>query len=70
MEFQSESTAQAWVSAQVVALKSVRVLNREIQADDTAVLTAAFEKETGNEERKLLMKKVGTEWKFSAYLNN
>ena len=70
MELQSESIAQAFVSAQVAGLKSVRVLHSEIQADETVVLTTAFEKETGNETRRLLMKKVGTDWKFSAYLNN
>jgi len=70
MELQPESIAQAFVSAQVAGLKSVRVLHREVQADDTVVLTTAFEKETGNEVRSLLMKKVGTEWKFSAYINN
>jgi len=70
MELQPESIAQAFLSGLVAGIKSVRVLHREVQADDTVVLTAAFAKETGNELRKLLMKKVGTEWKFSAYLNN
>jgi hypothetical protein len=46
-------------------LKSVRVLNREVQADDTVVLTAVFEERTNTSTVKLLMKKIGNGWKFS-----
>jgi hypothetical protein len=46
-------------------LKSIRVLNREVQADDAVVLTAAFADRTNTQTVKLLMKKIGNDWKFS-----
>ena len=46
-------------------LKSVRVLNREVQADDAVMLTAAFEDWTNTHTVKLLMKKMGNDWKYS-----
>ncbi len=55
----------AVMAADTDHLKAVRVLGREAQADDTVVLTAALEEENGTVTKKLLMKKVGTEWKFS-----
>jgi hypothetical protein len=36
-----------------------------VQADDTVVLTAAFEDGTDTHTSKLLMKKVGNDWKIS-----
>jgi hypothetical protein len=50
---------------QVMSIKSVRVLNREVQSDDTAVVTAAFEDRTDTHTVKLLMKKIGNDWKLS-----
>jgi hypothetical protein len=41
------------------------VVNREVQADETVVLTAAFEEGTDTHTTKLLMKKIGNEWKIS-----
>lgn len=50
---------------EVINLKSVRVVNRETQADDTAVLTVAIEDKAETQTVKMLMKKVGNEWKIS-----
>jgi hypothetical protein len=50
---------------EVINFKSVRVLNRETQADDTAVLTVAIEDKAETETVKMLLKKVGNEWKIA-----
>ena len=52
---------------EVMGLKSVRILNREVQGDDTVVLTAAFESRTDMQTGKLVMKKIGNGWKISAF---
>ena len=70
LELQSEKVAPLFLSSQVAGLKSVRVLDHEEEGQDTVVLTAAFEKETGKEIKRMLIKKVGMEWKFSGYVNN
>jgi hypothetical protein len=66
-EFGGKSESEASIRAmdQVISLKSVRVLNREVQADDTVVVTAAFEDRTDTHTVKLLMKKFGNDWKIS-----
>jgi hypothetical protein len=63
----SNEALKAVLAAQTGRLKAVRVLGRETQADDSVVVTAAFEEEGGTATKKLLVKKVGTEWKFSGY---
>jgi len=50
---------------EVINFKSVRVLNRETQGDDSAVLTVAIEDKRETQTVKMLMKKVGNEWKIS-----
>ncbi len=62
-----KSRDQAVIRAmdEFIGLKSVRVLNREVQADDTVVLTAAFEDRTQDHTAKLVMKKIDGEWKLS-----
>ena len=50
---------------EVINFRSVRVLNRETQADDTAVLTVAIEDKAETETVKMLLKKVGNEWKIA-----
>lgn len=50
---------------EVINFRSVRVINRETQTDDTAVLTVALENKTETETVKMLMKKVGNEWKIA-----
>jgi hypothetical protein len=66
-EFAGKPEAEASIRAmdEVISLKSVRVLNREAQADDTVVLTTAFEGQTANRTEKLVMKKIGNDWKLS-----
>jgi hypothetical protein len=61
----SESEASIRAMDDISGLKSIRVLNREIQSDDTVVLTATFEDRNETNTGKLLMKKIGNEWKFS-----
>jgi hypothetical protein len=66
-EFAGKSETEASIRAmdEVASLKSVRVLSREAQGDDTLVLTAAFEDRTDTHTSKLVLKKVGNEWKLS-----
>lgn len=61
----SESEASIRAMDEVAGLKSVCVLNREVQANDTVVLTAAFEDRTDTHTSKLLLKKIGNDWKVS-----
>jgi len=55
---------------EVSNLKSVQVLNRDFQSDDTAVLTATFEDGDQTHTTKLLLKKVGNEWKLAGTKDN
>ena len=66
-DFEGMSESEALVRAMdaVASLKSVRILNREVQANDTVVLTAVFENRTDFHKQKLLMKKIGNDWKLS-----
>lgn len=66
-EFGSKPESEASVRAmdEVSSLKSVRLLNRDVQADDTVVLTAAFEDRAETRTEKLVMKKIGNGWKLS-----
>jgi hypothetical protein len=65
-DFKGKSDAEASIRAmdEVTSMKSVRVVNREIQGDDTAVMTVEMETPTGNQTEKLVMKKIGNEWKL------
>jgi hypothetical protein len=65
LEGKSETEATIRAMDEVARLKSVRVVDREVQADDTVVLTAAFEEGTDTHTTKLVMKKIGGEWKIS-----
>jgi hypothetical protein len=64
----SESEASTKAMAEVARLDSVRVLNRDVQADDTVVLTAAFGDASGGGTNRLLMKRIGSDWKLSGHL--
>jgi hypothetical protein len=64
----SESEASTKAMAEVARLDSVRVLNRDVQADDTVVLTAAFDDASGGGTNRLLMKRIGSDWKLSGHL--
>ena len=61
----SDTEASIRAMDEVMALKSVRILNREVQGDDSVVLTAAFEAGTETQTNKLVVKKIGNEWKVS-----
>jgi hypothetical protein len=54
--------------AEVASLKSVRILSREVRAEDTVVLTGEFVEENGTQTNKLLMKKYGNDWKLAGHL--
>jgi hypothetical protein len=62
----SESQLSAKFMADTARYKSVHVLNREVQADDTVVFTTVFYDETGALPSKVLLKKIGNEWKLSS----
>jgi hypothetical protein len=61
----SETESSLRARNNVASLKSVLVINREVQADDAVMLTAAFEDRTNTHTVKLLMKKIGNDWKLS-----
>ncbi len=61
----SETEASIRMMDEVTGMKSVRVVNREVQGDDTSVLTIGMDGRNGPETQKLVMKKVGNEWKIS-----
>jgi hypothetical protein len=65
----SEDEISAQTMAEVARLKSVQVLDREVKSDDTVVLTAMFEHENGTDTGKLLMKKLGNDWKLYGHLS-
>jgi hypothetical protein len=66
-EFEGKSADEAALRAmdQVSRLKSVQVLSRNFQSDDTAVVTATFEDGDQPHTARILLKKVGNEWKLS-----
>ena len=61
----SEDEASIRAMDEVSSLQSVRVLNREVQGDDTVVLTAASEGQTDTHTEELLLQKIGNDWKVS-----
>jgi hypothetical protein len=66
-DFDGKSADEAAIRAmdEVSNLKSVQVLSRDFQSGDTAVLTAAFEDGDHTNTTKLLLKKIGNEWKLA-----
>lgn len=50
---------------EVINFKSVRVVNRETQADDATVLSVVIEDKAETQTVKMLMKKADNEWKIS-----
>ena len=68
IEGKSESEASARVTGEVARLKSVRVLNREERDDETVVLTAEFDDNNRTQTNRLVMKKIGSDWKISGHL--
>ena len=65
IEQKSESEISAKAMAETANLKSVSVLNSEAQSDDALVLTVAFEDGATTHTTKLLMQKIGNDWKLS-----
>jgi hypothetical protein len=61
----SEPEAAIRAMDEVMGIKSVRVINREVRGDDTVVLTAELAGRTDTQIEQMVMKKVGNEWKLS-----
>jgi hypothetical protein len=61
----SETEVSIKMMDEVLAMKSVRVINREARGDDTAVLTLEFEGRADPHTEKLELKKIGNDWKVS-----
>lgn len=68
-DLSGKSPEEAAIKAmdEVINFKSVRVVNRETQADDAAVLTVAIEDKAETQTVKMLMKRVGNEWKIAGH---
>jgi hypothetical protein len=64
-EGKSADEASIRAMDEVSNLKSIQVINRDFQSEDTAVLTAAFEDGDQTHTTKLILKKVGNEWKIA-----
>ena len=64
----SESEVGAYVSAGIAGWKSLRVINSEVQDEDSVVVTTEIVDENGPQTKKALMKKVGGDWKLSGYV--
>lgn len=66
-EVGGKSETEVSISARnsIASLRSVLVLSREVQADDAVMLTASFDDRTNTHTVKLLMKKMGNDWKLS-----
>jgi type II secretory pathway component PulJ len=61
----SETEASIKAMEEVNGIKSIRVLNREAQDNDTVIITAELEGPTDSQTQKLMLKKVGSEWKVA-----
>lgn len=66
-QYAGKSADEASIRAmdEVSNLQSVQVINRDIQSDDTAVLTAEFQDGDQTHTTKLILKKVGNDWKMA-----
>ncbi|PWU08230.1 MAG: hypothetical protein C5B50_30020 [Verrucomicrobia bacterium] len=66
-DLEGKSADEAAIRAmdEVGNVKSVHVLSRDFQSDDTAVITAEFDKGDQTNTTKFLLKKVGNQWKLA-----
>jgi len=64
----TESEIQAGVISQFAGFKSLRVINNQVLDDDSVVLTTEIDDKSGLQTTKVLMKKVGGDWKLSRYV--
>jgi hypothetical protein len=65
IESKSDSEASIKAMDEVMRLTSIRVLSREVQGDDTVVLTVAFEEQNNVHVEDMLVKRIGNDWKLS-----
>jgi hypothetical protein len=70
-DLKGKSEAEASIKAmdEVMGIKSIRVVNRELRSDGTVVITAELEGPTQNRTEKLVMQKIDEEWKLSGSSN-
>lgn len=61
----SDTEASIRAMDNVMNFKSVRLVNSELQANDTAVLTVTIEERTETHTGKLFLRKIGNDWKLS-----
>lgn len=66
----AEAEASAKAMDEVMGIKSIRVVNREVRDDDTVIITAEFEGQTESQTQKLVLKKIGSEWKVAGKPDN
>jgi len=71
-DFEGKPSDQAAIRAmdEVSNLKSVQVLSRDFQSDDTAVLTIKFDARDQPHTTKLVLKKIGSDWKLAGQTDN
>jgi len=67
VDLNGKSEAEASIKAidEVIGMKSLRIINRELQSDGTVVITAEIEGPTENRTQKFAMKKVDDDWKIA-----
>lgn len=71
-DFAAKSETEASIKAmdEVSSIKSVRILDREFQDNETVVLTTDMEGRQGETHAaKFIMKKIGNDWKISGLEN-
>ena len=64
----SESEVSAGAMVLLSSLKGIRVTSSDARDEETVVLTTETDDEGGPQARKVLMKKVGTDWKIAGYV--
>ena len=64
----SQTEISAAVAAMFAGVTSFRVVSREVQSEDTVILTTASEEASGTVTKKAVLKKVGDEWKLAGEL--
>ena len=61
----SEAAVSAKLADETYDLKSVQIFGREVLDDNTVVLTVGLEVEDELQTVKLVVKRIGNEWKFA-----
>jgi len=59
----------ATLRKETAGLKSIRMLGREVLADGAVALAVTAEGEEKTENIKMILRKVGSEWKFASVIH-